>query len=51
MAKKTVKKCVACLGKIEGYGGEKITHKDGRTGMVHHNHTCRYRAEKAGWNV
>lgn len=50
MAKKE-KKCVACLGKAEGYTTEKIEHKDGRKGVVHCNWQCRAKAKKAGWKL
>ena len=49
MAKDKEKKCVACLGRTEGFPTEKVTHMDGRNGVVHCNTTCKYKAEKQGW--
>ena len=49
MAKNKERKCVACLGSTEGYPILKVTHGDGRKGVIHCNHNCQYKAGKAGW--
>ncbi len=45
------KKCVTCHGDTEGYTTQKVTHKDGRKGVIHVNFSCRTKARSAGWIV
>lgn len=44
-----VKKCEACLGKVEGFPTIKVQHGDGRRGVIHANWSCQSHAEKQGY--